>query len=86
MPKPTRFASDEELTAMTIRPAIPAQMPLKAYMACLIRFTGTPERRAASALPPIASSCRPKIVRLSTHVAKTTIIIIKIDCNGMPKP
>ena len=54
-------------------PASPAAAPESAKQIVLTRATGTPARRAASALPPLAYTWRPKRVRLnSNHAAATT--------------
>ncbi len=49
-------------------PVMPAVRPQSANAAILIRLRLTPARLAASALPPIAYTYRPNLVRLSSTV------------------
>ncbi|SAJ30712.1 Uncharacterised protein [Enterobacter cloacae] len=48
-----------------IIPAAADTSPESTKIMILVRTTGTPARRAASSLPPIASVLRPNVVRLS---------------------
>ena len=53
--------------------AMPQQSPESAYSSIVCRRTLMPARRAASALPPMATVRRPKVVRFSrTQPAPTT--------------
>ena len=66
-------------------PAIAEQSPATTYTHTVTFFTGTPESSAARALPPVAYSQRPKVVRASTSAitsATTTMISTPI---GMPR-
>src|SRR5438552_581892 len=51
-----------------------------------IRLTAMPARRAASALPPTAYTCRPNVVRLATHVQKIRSATTSTPANGTPPP
>ena len=66
-------------------PPRPAAPPVKVKVTTLIRFTRTPARRAASALPPEATMLRPNVVRpksraritMKTRVIHTALGIVR---------
>ncbi len=60
-----------ESRAVARKPATAASTPEATYTTISTRRTGSPASRAAGRLSPMASSCRPKVVRRTTKPTTT---------------
>src|SRR5580658_7607156 len=77
------WGEPDEKRAMYKKPTMAAQPPLIIYTIVLTRATLIPARRAASSLPPIAKTYRPKRVRFKSTDAATMTTSIQTTGTGM---